>query len=252
VSIAFMCPDKPEPGGDPSRIIRHEPSQTTWKLPDSSDSSLEEIEEHIARHVGLPTTVAHEILSHIVHIDIHIVEPTKEQPFWTLVTSGMSDLPMTVPEGAEEYRYAELMLRLPAAWDLPRTYEVVGPGSESTASSWPIDWLRYLARFPHEYGTWLGWGHSVPNGDPPEPLDPSVAFEGCLLLSPVTVPNEFLQLKVREEKVINFYAAVPVYRKEMDLKLRKGTEVIEDRFDQNTITEIVDVKRLNVAKFRFF
>ncbi|MFQ8729788.1 MAG: suppressor of fused domain protein [Enterocloster bolteae] len=23
---------------------------------------------------------------------------------------------------------------------------------------WPIRLIKYLARFPHEYSTWLGWG----------------------------------------------------------------------------------------------
>ena len=28
---------------------------------------------------------------------------------------------------------------------------------------WPIQMLKFLARFPHEYKTWLGWGHTIPN-----------------------------------------------------------------------------------------
>ena len=62
--------------------------------------------------------VFHELISDQVHIDLHWVKPTAERPFHTLVTSGMSNLPMTTPPGAEEVRYAELSICLPADWKL--------------------------------------------------------------------------------------------------------------------------------------
>ena len=36
------------------------------------------------------------------------------------ITSGMSDLPMSAPPGAEECRYAELMISLPPSWLLDK------------------------------------------------------------------------------------------------------------------------------------
>lgn len=65
-----------------------------------ADSNMEEIEAHIERHVGKISMVFHEVLSDIVHIDIHQIPPTDDRPYWTLVTSGMSDLPMSVLRGA--------------------------------------------------------------------------------------------------------------------------------------------------------
>ncbi|WP_262922976.1 suppressor of fused domain protein [Hymenobacter cellulosilyticus] len=63
----------------------------------------------------------HEIISDKVHLDVHVVDPSKDFPFYTLVTSGMSDLPMAVPEGEEEARYAELCVLLPSTWQMPET-----------------------------------------------------------------------------------------------------------------------------------
>jgi hypothetical protein len=55
----------------------------------------------------------HELLSDLVHVDIHIVEPTAARNYYTLVTSGMSDRPMAAPEECRECRYAELVISLP-------------------------------------------------------------------------------------------------------------------------------------------
>jgi hypothetical protein len=33
-----------------------------------------------------------------------------------------------------------------------------------------IKTLRWLAHFPHTYKTWVGSGHTIPNGNPPGPF----------------------------------------------------------------------------------
>ena len=94
--------------GDP--IYRHNAQEDQeWQAP-GEDSSLEAISDHIEQYVGNIDIVFHEIVSDMVHIDVHWVKPTKEKPFHTLITSGMSDLPMTVPEELEEHQYAELSI----------------------------------------------------------------------------------------------------------------------------------------------
>src|SRR5580692_2684215 len=68
--------------------------------------------------VGRAETVFHEIVSDIVHIDVHLFSPTERRPAHTLVTTGMSDRAMTAPPGREEYAHAELMVTLPLDWQL--------------------------------------------------------------------------------------------------------------------------------------
>ena len=226
--------------GDP--VYRYEEPEKELKLPDMEDSSLEEIEKHITRHIGKIDTVWHELVSTIVHIDVHQINPTEERPYWTLVTSGMSDLPMAAAKGSEYWRYAELMICLPPEWPLVDKEE-----SAKEKYHWATRWLKMLARFPHEYATCLAWGHTMPNGDPPEPLADGVDFSGMILLSPRNVRNDFLSLKVREDKVIHFYSIVPMYAEEMDLKLRKGARHIDNMFKEHNVTEVVDVGRSNLA-----
>jgi hypothetical protein len=109
-----------------------------------------------------------------------------------------------------------------------------------------------LARFPHEYETWLFDGHTIPNGDPAEPLDDSTEFIGWLLTFPATVPEEFMRLELSEDKSIYFLAIVPLYQSEMDFKLHQGTEKLLERFDGAGYNEILLPGRRDVTKRRLW
>ena len=208
-------------------------------------ANIEAISNHIQAHVGPVEMVFHELISPVVHVDVHHVEPQRKRPWHTLVTSGMSDRPMHVPEGAEGFAYAELVACLPPDWPM----EQKAWADEN--HYWPIRWLKILARFPHEYESWLGYGHSIPNGDPAEPFADSTTMCGMLLLPPTTTPEEFWTLEL-DDRSINFWAIVPLYAEELDLKLNKGTDELLERFDRYGINEVIDPRRRNVAKKRLW
>jgi hypothetical protein len=44
--------------------------------------NIEKISSHIEEHIGEVSKVIHEIVSDQVHIDIHIVDPSEELPFF--------------------------------------------------------------------------------------------------------------------------------------------------------------------------
>src|SRR5581483_7644393 len=83
-----------------------------------SDANIIAITDHITRYIGAPTHVLHELIPQELHVDIHIVAPTKDRDFYTVVTSGMSERAMPVPEGSGHLRFAELMICLPATWPM--------------------------------------------------------------------------------------------------------------------------------------
>jgi hypothetical protein len=208
---------------------------------------LDEIEEHLTKYIAEPDMVFHEIISELVHIDVHWIKPSANYPFHILVTSGMSDLAMHVPdemENKEAYERAELMVVLPADWKI---------GEEEFQDDnnyWPVYFLKRLARFPHEYKTWLGYGHTIPNGIEAEDIA-NTGF-GCMLLLPpmLSFDEEFLELKTKDGNLINFYAMIPVYKEEMDYKLEEGTDALLDLFDEYGISELVDIDRPNVCRDR--
>lgn len=225
-------------------IFRYTDGEKEWEAP-QGEECIEQISDHIERHIGTVDMVFHEVLSDTVHIDVHHVKPTPERPFHTLVTSGMSDLPMTMPDGTEAPRYLELMVTLPDYWQLSME------AMKDEQWYWPVRQLKFLARFPHKYSTWLGWGHSIPNGDPAEPFADNTGLCGILILPSVNVPEAFYTLDIDAEKTITFMSLVPLYEEEMNLKLRKGSDALLERFDREDITDIVAENRKNVGKKRF-
>ena len=154
---------------------------------------------------------------------------------------------MTVPAevDADVPRYMELMVTLPADWPISQD------AFEDERNYWPVRLLKGMARLPHEYDTWLGFGHTIPNGHPSEPYAPGVGFDGAIVLTPVTTPEDFATLELDDGKTISFMSLVPLYPEEMDLKLRKGAEALLDRFDAKKIQDVIEPGRTNVAKKRF-
>jgi hypothetical protein len=157
----------------------------------------------------------------------------------------MSDLPMATPPEIDVPRYAELMVTLPPDWKLDKE------SFEDERWYWPVRLIKTLARLPHKYGTWLGWGHTVPNGDPAEPYAADVRFDGCILLPSISVPDGFHRLRIDADKEIAFYAVVPLYREELALKLRAGAEKLLERFDKKHIDDMIDARRPNAGKKLF-
>ncbi len=224
-------------------IYRHS-DPTPWAAP-AGEEFIQEISDHIEKYLGPVETVFHEIASDTVHIDVHIVKPTAEFPFIRLVTSGMSDLPMTTPDNAEAPKYAELLITLPANWKTDQA------SFEDESWYWPIRLIKELARLPHKYQTWLGFGHTVPNGDPAEPYAANTNLCGAIILPSVTVPHGFQTLEIPDIKTVTFYSVVPLYAKEMELKLRLGTDKLLDRFDKKDFNDIVSLERADVTVKRF-
>lgn len=226
-------------------IYRYNDSDKNNFAGPSGESSIDEISAHIEEHIGDIHMVFHELVSDQVHIDIHWVKPSPERPFHTLVTSGMSDKPMTTPEGVEGCEYAELSISLPEEWPLSEE------DFKDENNYWPLRWLKQLARFPHEFNTWLSYGHTIPNGDPAQPFGSNTKMSTMVLLPTVIFDEKFHTLDL-ENKSINFYTLIPLYSEEVDLKLRQGVEALFDGFDKNGINDIIDVKRENTVKRKKF
>src|ERR1044072_8556897 len=93
-----------------------------YRAPQQDDEALTRLDEHLERYLADGSDNAfvwHEIASDLVHIDVQVFPPSPRRNYYTLVTSGMSDLPMHVPPEAEDQRYAELMICLPPDWSWP-------------------------------------------------------------------------------------------------------------------------------------
>jgi hypothetical protein len=232
-------PEERSPAGNP--ILRHAPREKPFELATGDGESIDRLSEHYERYVGHVESVFHELVSDLVHIDVHWIPPDEDRPWHTLATTGMSDRPMTVPEGCEELRFAELLIRLPPDW--PLTMDAF----RDERHYWPVRLLKQLARLPHEYDTWLSFGHSVPNGDPPEPYAPDTKLCCALLLPVLGMDDDFHSLVLDDDRTVRFWAVVPLHADEMQLKLREGTEALLEKFDQAQCGDVLRIDRPSVV-----
>lgn len=171
-------------------------------------------------------------------IHIHVCPPTADRDYSILFTTGMSDRPQAVPEGCDEYRYTELLTLLPADWPMDQQ------ALRDPNNFWPFEWLRRIAAYPHENGTWLGGPHTIISAsDPPVPLAPNTKLSCFLLLR---VPD-WGTVEYIDGRLMILYQVIPLYTEERDLELRSGVRELLTRFDSRAIPLIVDPARPNVA-----
>jgi hypothetical protein len=237
-----MTDDESPPGGP---ILRHKPREKDFTPAVGESETAEAIEQHFATHIGEATSVFHELVSDLVHVDVHQIPPGKGRDHWVLFTTGMSDLPMTVPDGAESPKYAELMVSLPADWKLDEE------SFRDERWYWPVRWMKKLARLPHEYETWLSAFHTIPNGDPAEPFAPGTKLCCWMLLPSLQFPEEARVVQAAGREVA-IYALHPLYEEEVTLKLAKGAEELLDKFDAAKVSEVIDPRRKPAVRRKLF
>ncbi|MFD4675534.1 suppressor of fused domain protein [Lentzea sp. NPDC058450] len=187
------------------------------------------IERHVEEHFGPIEFVFHAVPSTGVHV--LVAGPTEERPFRTLVTEGMSDRPMKVPDGVSPF--AELLLCLPVDWPIEDL---------AADDSWPVHLIKYLAAFPHENDTWLGAWHLLPNGDPAVPYAPNTPFAG-MVITPVLRTSAAGREIDGDQAKIDLLAVIPLHPAEIRLKAEQGASALIAAFDRAGVSELVDPAR---------
>jgi hypothetical protein len=197
-------------------------------------STIAAITAHMTRCFGEPGPAWHEV----------VMIPAGDRDSIVLFTTGMSDLAMAVDPRAEGAPiYAELMLRLPATWQLGTDL------FEDERWSWPVRWLKTLARMPHECATWLGYGHTIPNGDPARPLAPGVPFTGFIVAPPTSLSEEDSVIRT-PTRAVALYAIYPLHPDELAYKLQHGAHALFELLDAAGVTDEIVLDRPSVVPLR--
>lgn len=204
-----------------SKILRHggnEFNKPQFGVPD--EASVEFAEKREAAYdnlFGKSAHVWHELLPLVPHIDVYRFPPGfKGRDYYTLATSGMSNFRMKLPPGIDiKYARAELI------------FYCTEPKDDYA------ELLRRIAHFPHDNNTWLGPGHTMPNGTPPAPVFGSAALDSFMFIPTIVSPDKDLPNKIKlDADPVSFLWVVPITTAECELKLRKGTSAILDLFNR--------------------
>lgn len=123
--------------------------KNTNDVPDYySAEEIEEIQNFIADQFGEIECIAHEKESALgLHVDLAVVKPTEERPYYTVCTVGIGAYRMTMnkEDRLENHtpEYYEFLIHLPADW-------VVLPedGYDKEENWWPIRLLKTVAAEP--------------------------------------------------------------------------------------------------------
>jgi hypothetical protein len=177
---------------------------------------------------GLSDQVSHELIPLIPHIDIWIHPPGfRGRNFFTLVTSGMSDMPMNLESQVpKSYARRELII-----------YTADNQGAY-------ISLLRNIARFPFEYSTWVGVGHTIPNGSPPAPIFQDSELVSVILFPAMLDPEQTLPRKVvLNGDPVEFLWLVPLTQTELDFKLEHGIEALAEELGKAKGWPVLDPNR---------
>jgi hypothetical protein len=227
-----------ERSGSGAPIHRHrERAPAADEISGGDPDLIEAVSDHVERHLGLADEVFDELVSPAVHVDLLRSPPTDERPYHVVVTCGMSERPMRPPDDYPELTSAELFALLPPEWPLDQQ------SLRDERNWWPLRVLKTLARLPHEYDTWLWSGHTVPNGDPPEPYADGTELCGALVMPPMGVPEEFDVLERPGHEPIHFLMVMPLTADELRLKLDEGVDALYDRFAEADVDPVIDAGR---------
>jgi hypothetical protein len=179
--------------------------------------SIHALADHYTQYFGPPHMVFHEKVSSLVHIDTYIFPATETRPYMTLATAGMSALPMTLPkEVPKQFSHDEVLLYLDYDWDF-----------EAAIGYLPMTILRNVARYPHEFKTWLGPGHTIGQEGRVEPIMEASLLTDVLLRHPVLEEPPFAHVDLPGGNPCHFLWVVPLTVAESYVKRTDGTEAVE-------------------------
>jgi hypothetical protein len=161
-----------------------------------------------------------------------------KRPVTLIMTDGLSQKKMKLPEQSNEFDQIELYWALPEYWDLSDL--------SSPNTNWIFHWLNKLVRHLLDKDVWFGHGHTFKT----QSLSPTMKQEYLMLMRPLIVDN--VLSKVHEAvQSIGFLSIVPLFKAEFDFKQQKGTSSLVTKMTEDGVSEILDDYRESLLKKRF-
>jgi len=198
------------------------------------------IDRHIEQHFDGDFFVMDEIESALVHIDLFVVPAKGDREHHVVFTCGMAERPMNVPQACEAPRFAELTLSLPAEWPLSKN------AWQEERWWWPLRLLKSMARYPHDNGTWLSCGHSVPGSTSGMPFADSTRMTDIVILEPRMIDEETATFHEGSRGNIPIWGLFPAHASEIEFKRRHSAEKLQELLDGKGVTELVQPGRESV------
>lgn len=153
-----------------------------------------------------------------------------------ITTSGLSNHKAEVPDGSEEFSKVEVMFVCPEYFNLENM-------------DWPVHWINRIAQVPQKFNTWFGAGDTIPAGNPPEILHRDFATDHFIVSRPIEL-EKLLSEKSEELGDVSLLSIIPIFKPELDFKMRNSGTALIMRIQKKGYTDLVDVFRTTVCRKR--
>ncbi len=188
------------------------------------------IEENFGRIEKIYQDVGYDDL----YLDVAQINPTKEKPYYTIITLGMGEHKMYNQNNENFSSFAELMISLPPDWNL-----------DDENYTWIIDELMHLAYIPFTFYFSYEWGHLENNF---EPFSSNTKLSAVSILYPEMKKENSGLLKL-ENRNLQFYQIVPLYDEEYTFALKNGMKNLLLLDVEKKISFVIDMNREKVLEY---
>lgn len=221
----------------------NEDQRETYHVKSYTDREAKLFERFIAKKIGKAEEVFHEIVSQDIHIDILVIQPSKKEPYYKLVTMGAGALKQNLPKdyNSDFSGYAEYCICLPANWNVH---------SDKYKDYWPIQMLKKIARIPIEEKSWLSKGHTVSWDKNGASFDESTELNSLYILNKSNGRGKPLSVKLSSDKTITILQLYPLYQEELDYINNEGWANYVNRLPDEELQQyqIIRPNRKNYCK----
>lgn len=207
-----------------------------------TEKQLDKVEKFIEKEYGIFDEVFHEIVSPDIQLEIVIIPPTYEQPYYKLVTIGAGAYKMIIPSELKKYKLerAEYVIFLPKEWDIK---------SDKEEYYWAIRQLKSIARLPINCDSWLAFGHTVTANEDSSPVAENTKLNSFLLLNSIGKNNQVVKpLKLNLFEDVNLYQLFPLYQEELEYKLEHSLDDLFNKIAEEDLDFIVNINRKNYGE----
>jgi hypothetical protein len=174
-----------------------------------------------------------------------ILDLELKTPVTVVMTNGLRNYKMPVPEKMKGFEHNELYFCLPSYWEWE--------DRENPNMNWVFDWIQRLSKYVVEKESWFGHGHTMPCGKDMESLSETMNQNHFFLSSPILLDEELTPINVSGIET-HFLGIIPIFSDEMDYKQGKGTYKLMKKLKNQNVTEKLDDYRASTlkSKWRFY
>jgi hypothetical protein len=163
-------------------------------------------------------------------------------PVTVIITNGLSDYQMPVPEKVAGREFNEIYFCLPSYWEWEEL--------ENPRMNWIFPWIQRLAKYVVDKQTWFGAGHTLPCGKEMQELSETMRQNHFFLSDPILLEQQLAPIEV-DGKIIYMLAIIPIFPDEMDYKQGKGTFKFLQKLSNQGVTEKLDDFRSTILKSKW-